>query len=153
MLGFRHALIALGATFDPWPYVVPSFCFIGTYVLSVVLCLAVLIMLLWHIWGIASGETSVESQDHEIYRKVAKERGETFVNSYDVGKRANLTLFFNVGPNGYPLYTLLLPLRIMPYTDGFSWARRDGLIRHHGVREGEELTDDDGEEHESEQIL
>lgn len=44
--------------------------------LSVVMCLAVLIMLLWHLWGIARGETSVEAQDHSIYRKVAKDRGE-----------------------------------------------------------------------------
>lgn len=54
----------------------PAFCFILSYMLSVVLCLAVAIMLLWHLWGIAKGETSVEAQDHEIYRKVAKERGE-----------------------------------------------------------------------------
>ncbi|KAG9314955.1 zf-DHHC-domain-containing protein [Chiua virens] len=33
--------------------------------------------------------------------------------------------------------------RTMPYTDGHSWARRRGLERHLGVREGEELTDDD----------
>jgi len=34
----------------------------------------------------------------------------------------------------------------MPYTDGHSWARRRGLERHLGVREGEELTDEDDEE-------
>lgn len=33
-------------------------------------------MLAYHLWGIAHGETSVEGQDHDIYRKVAKERGE-----------------------------------------------------------------------------
>lgn len=42
-----------------------------------------------------------------------------------------------------PLYTLLLPLRIMPYTDGRSWARREGFDRHHGLRQGEELTDEE----------
>jgi palmitoyltransferase len=31
----------------------------------------------------------------------------------------------------------------MPYTDGRAWARREGLERHHGVREGEELTDEE----------
>lgn len=34
----------------------------------------------------------------------------------------------------------------MPYTDGRAWARREGLIRHGGVREGEELTDEEEEE-------
>ncbi|KAH7884266.1 DHHC palmitoyltransferase-domain-containing protein [Phlebopus sp. FC_14] len=147
-LGYPHAFDALGITYVPWKHIVPSLCFIIVYMLSVVVCFAVTIMLLWHLWGVARGETSVEMQDHDVYRKMAKERGETFVNSYDLGKRKNLALFFNIGPNGYPLYTLLLPLRIMPYTDGHSWARRQGLSRHHGVREGEELTDDDddGEE-------
>ena len=42
-----------------------------------------------------------------------------------------------------PWYTLIIPLRIMPYTDGRSWARREGFDHHRGVREGEELTDED----------
>ena len=34
----------------------------------------------------------------------------------------------------------------MPYTDGRSWARRDGYDRHLGVHAGEELTDDSDDE-------
>lgn len=45
-----------------------------------------------------------------------------------------------------PLYTLIFPLRINPYTDGRSWARRDGYDRHEGVRRGEELTDEDDDD-------
>jgi len=149
-LGFPHAIDAVGLNFVPWVHTIPQLCFIISYILSVVMCIAVLVMLLWHLWGVAGGETSVEAQDHAVYRKVAKDRGEialqTFVNSYDLGVRKNLALFFNIGPNGYPLYTLFLPFRIMPYTDGYSWARRRGLERHLGVREGEELTDEDDEE-------
>lgn len=59
-----------------WSYNVPEVMYILIYLLSVVLCLAVGIMLSYHLWGIACGETSVESQDHEIYRKRAKSRGE-----------------------------------------------------------------------------
>ncbi|KAF8843788.1 zf-DHHC-domain-containing protein [Paxillus ammoniavirescens] len=145
-LGYPYALDALGITYVPWTHTLPPLCFILTYVLSVVICIAITIMLLWHLWGIARGETSVEAQDHEVYRSVAKGRGEMFLNSYDLGKRANLALFFNIGPNGYPLYTLFFPFRIMPYTDGRAWARREGLLRHHGVRDGEELTDEEDEE-------
>ncbi|KAH0833003.1 hypothetical protein J3R83DRAFT_11986 [Lanmaoa asiatica] len=54
----------------------PQFCFIISYILSAVICMAVLIMLLWHLWGVARGETSVEAQDHAVYRKIAEERGE-----------------------------------------------------------------------------
>ena len=44
-----------------------------------------------------------------------------------------------------PLYTLLIPLRIMPYTDGHSWARREGYQIHEGIREGDEITDDESD--------
>ncbi|KAG7099757.1 hypothetical protein E1B28_001570 [Marasmius oreades] len=102
-------------------------------------------MFLFHVYSVVNGETSVESQDHDVYRKVATSRAESFVNSYDLGRLKNLQLFFNVGENGYPFYTLFIPLRIMPYTDGRSWARRPGFDRHHGVRQGEELTDEEEE--------
>jgi hypothetical protein len=59
-----------------WSYDVPEVMYILIYLLSVVLCLAVGIMLSYHLWGIACGETSVESQDHNIYRRRAKARGE-----------------------------------------------------------------------------
>ena len=45
-----------------------------------------------------------------------------------------------------PLHTLILPLRINPYTDGRAWARRDGYERHQGVGQDEELTDEDEEQ-------
>jgi hypothetical protein len=45
-----------------------------------------------------------------------------------------------------PLYTLIFPMRIYPYTDGRAWARREGYERHRGIREGEELTDEDEED-------
>lgn len=40
----------------------------------------------------------------------------------------------------------MFPLRIDPYTDGRSWARKKGFEHHRGVRLGEELTDDDEDE-------
>ncbi|KAJ7198275.1 DHHC palmitoyltransferase-domain-containing protein, partial [Mycena pura] len=149
--GIPHALQALGAGISyefNWPYHVPQIAFILIYILAFVMCLAVGIMCGFHLWTIAHGETTVESQDHDAYRKIAKSRNETFVNSYDLGKRRNLKLFFNVGENGFPLYTLFIPFRINPYTDGRFWARCEGHEYHRGVRLGEELTDedDDGEQ-------
>ena len=80
--------------------------FAMVYILSVVLCFAVAVMLTYHLSLIAYGETSVESQDNEVYLRHAKERNEVdsisllqaiiyeiyisppskkFVNSYDCG--------------------------------------------------------------------
>jgi len=120
--------------------------FAMVYILSVVLCFAVGVMLTYHLCGVIYGETSVEAQDHEQYRRQAKQRNEEFVNSYDCGKWKNLQFFFNIGEGGYSRLTLFLPLRLNPYTDGFSWARKDGYEKHHGVRKGEELTDDDDDD-------
>ena len=88
-----------------------------TFILAGVLCMAVTAMAGWHLYMIACGETSVESQDHEHYRRVARDRGEvsptsypyveptadgaqSFVNCYDMGYLKNLQLFFNVGQDG-----------------------------------------------------
>ncbi|KAJ8517240.1 hypothetical protein ONZ45_g5563 [Pleurotus djamor] len=129
-----------------WDHHVPELAFILTYILSVVLGLAVGIMLSYHLWVVAKGETTVETQDHEHYSKLASSRGENFVNSYDLGKMMNLKLFFNVWEDGYSFTTLLLPLRIMPYTDGRHWARRPGHEEHYGIRIGEEITDDEDDD-------
>ena len=59
------------------------------YILAVVMFFAVTIMAGYHFLSITSAETSVESQDHEQYRKIAKDRGEKFVNSYDLGYNGN----------------------------------------------------------------
>ncbi|KAF8869537.1 DHHC palmitoyltransferase-domain-containing protein [Mucidula mucida] len=143
-LGYEQLFLALGVSYRVvWPYHVPPLAYMLLYILSAVIGLAVGIMCSYHLWMIMQGETSVESQDHEHYRRVASERGETFVNSYDLGKLQNLRLFFNIGPTGYSHWTLFVPLRVQPYTDGNAWARPAGYERHRGVREGEELTDDE----------
>ncbi|KAJ7048655.1 DHHC palmitoyltransferase-domain-containing protein [Mycena amicta] len=159
--GWDTALSALGfgprGHWNDWPHTIPSVLFLLIYILAAVMSLAVGIMLLFHLRTVAAGETTVEGQDHDVYRKVALTRAEAFVNSYDLGaKGRNLAMFFNVAfgnhspsPAPYPLWSLLLPMRVQPYTDGWAWARREGYERGHGgVRTGEELTDEEAEEEE-----
>ncbi|KAF8072281.1 DHHC palmitoyltransferase-domain-containing protein [Lyophyllum atratum] len=145
VLGYKQVFEALGVTYTKWTYHVPEIAYIITYLLSLVLFLAVGIMLSYHMYSISWGETSVEGQDHDVYRRKAKARGEVFTDFLH-RKRRNLQLFFNIGEAGYPLYTLFFPFRINPYTDGRSWARREGYERHHGVRRGEELTDEEDDD-------
>ncbi|THU96387.1 hypothetical protein K435DRAFT_892742, partial [Dendrothele bispora CBS 962.96] len=110
LLGYQQFLNALGLSFQIlWPYHVPVIAYLLTFILSCILCFAVGIMLIVALWSVMKGETSVEAQDHEIYRKVALNRGEAFINSYDLGKTQNLKLFFNIGEGGYPIYTLFIP--------------------------------------------
>ncbi|KAI0272925.1 zf-DHHC-domain-containing protein [Russula aff. rugulosa BPL654] len=142
--GWPHLATALGFDFDvTWEHRMSPLLFTIIYLMCIMMCLAVGALFAWQLWSVAIGETAVENYDHEYYRKVASSRGETFQNSYDLGKMNNLRLFFNVGIGGYPIYTLFLPLRVPPYTDGHSWARRQGLDRHHGIQVGEEFTDEE----------
>ncbi|OJT09976.1 hypothetical protein TRAPUB_13539 [Trametes pubescens] len=109
---------------DPWPYYAPPMMFMMIYILAVVLCLAVSAMAGWHLYMVASGETSVETQDHEQYRKIASQRGEL---AKELGA------------------VLQCRSKWIPYTDGRAWARRAGFEQHLGVRPGEELTDEEEE--------
>jgi len=55
---------------------VPELMYLMTFILSLVLCFAVGVMLIYHLYGISHGETSVEAQDHDEYRRKARGRGE-----------------------------------------------------------------------------
>ncbi len=73
-----HAFV-LGIAKDAqneWEHRMSPIIFTVIYFLCIVMCLAVGTMLVWHLWGVAVGETAVESQDHEHYQQVARSRGE-----------------------------------------------------------------------------
>jgi len=106
-----------------------------------VLSIAVLIMLLWHLRLVMMGETTVENYDNDSYRRLTKERGEHFVNCFDLGWKRNLWNFFNL--DEYPIYAMMLPMRVAPYTDGRTWEKREGYDRHGGLEERDEMTDEE----------
>jgi hypothetical protein len=62
-----------------WPYHIPQVIFILFYILAAVMAFAVGVMCAYHVWTVSSGETTVEAQDHEVYRKMATSRGEVRV--------------------------------------------------------------------------
>ncbi|CBQ72785.1 conserved hypothetical protein [Sporisorium reilianum SRZ2] len=129
-----------------WPYsYTPRVLVMLLFILALVMGLALAVMAGWQMVLVARGETSVESQDNGHYRELAKKRGQDFVNVYDVGRRRNIELFFNVGPGSpYAWYTVLLPMRVPPYSDGWHFAKRRGLGgKHAGIDLQEQLTDEE----------
>lgn len=73
---FRNFLGSDACKFQTeWGHYTPVFAFSLFYILSAVLCVAVGIMMSYHMWQVCTGETSVDSHDHRVYREVAKERG------------------------------------------------------------------------------
>lgn len=143
VLGLPTAWEVIGMPYH-WPHRTPQVMFLLIYIVAIALGIAVSAMLSWHLYLIGRGQTSVENHDFSQYKKVAASRGQTFVNSYDLGIRRNFALFFNLTPTGHPWWVLLTPFRTKPYTNGHAWARRHGFESGHGgIREEEELTDDE----------
>jgi palmitoyltransferase len=73
----------------------------------------------WHVYLASRGETSIESHDNHYLEGKAKAEGlvspligrwykivkgklivQIYLNPYDLGRKRNLQLFFNVGPGG-----------------------------------------------------
>ncbi|KAG9015530.1 hypothetical protein FRB94_000135 [Tulasnella sp. JGI-2019a] len=142
-LGYDSIWIALDYFSPQYTSTLPRIGFVLMYILSIALGFAVSVMLAWHIYLIIKGESSVENQDFSRYKDICKHRGTEFVNSYDLGPIRNLAVFFNVTSSGYPLYSLLLPFRVPPYSDGVAWARRPGHTAHEGIDEADEFTDEE----------
>ncbi|KAF5344476.1 hypothetical protein D9758_014163 [Tetrapyrgos nigripes] len=67
----------------PLSFSPPPILFILSFILFAVLSFAVGVMLIVALWAVMRGESSVEAQDNEVYRKVALSRGEMFGNGYD----------------------------------------------------------------------
>ncbi|KAJ1023573.1 hypothetical protein NDA16_003190 [Ustilago loliicola] len=131
----------------PYPYT-PRVLVMLLFILALVMGLALAVMAGWQVILVGRGETSVESQDNAHYRELAKKRGQEFINVYDIGWRRNLELFFNVGPGSpYGWHTILLPMRVPPYSDGWHFAKRRGLNgKHAGIDLQEQLTDEEFED-------
>ncbi|KDN52919.1 hypothetical protein K437DRAFT_219769 [Tilletiaria anomala UBC 951] len=144
--GWQVAYLAVQIN-EPWPHAyTPRVFVLLTWLLATIMAVGLGVMSIWQLVLVAHGETSVESHDNAHYDALAKRRGQKFINVYDLGPRRNLELFFNVGEDSkYSYFSILLPIRVPPYSDGWHWAKRRGLGgRHAGIEAVEELTDDEG---------
>ncbi|WVO13681.1 hypothetical protein L204_101302 [Cryptococcus depauperatus] len=107
-----------------WIAWTPTVAFIILWVLAVAIGFAVPILCGWHLYMVSNGETSIESHDNAYLEGRATAEGLIYLNPYDLGKRRNLQLFFNLGPSGYSPLTLLFPFLIPPTSNGWSFLRR-----------------------------
>lgn len=129
-----------------WPFWSPRLFVILTWVLALALGVTIGIMFGWQLMLIAKGETTVESSDNEYYRQLFSRRGQKYVNPFDLGVRGNLKEFFNTGRVGrWGWYTVFIPLKIPPASDGWSWPKRPGW-ENQVLPLAEELTDEEDEE-------
>lgn len=116
------------------------------FILSLVMGLCLIVMGGNHLLLVSNAETSVENADADQYKHLARRKGRQFRNVYDVGRRNNLALFWNLTPQR-SYWHVLLPYHYPPYSDGWHWAKRRGLGGYNwGVGADEEFTDDEEQE-------
>jgi len=128
-----------------WDYYTPRVCTAILWVITSCIGFALFVMASWQFWIIARGETSVESSDNDYYRKLAQSKGKVYRHPFDLGLRQNLEYFFNIGPDRFPAYTILLPWPFPPASDGWAYAKREGW-EDAAIHVDDELTDEEDEE-------
>lgn len=69
-----------------------------TFVLAVVIFIALALMLAWHLYLAASCRTQIEFYEYRQRSSDLAYDGVVFMNEYDVGTVLNLKLFFNICP-------------------------------------------------------
>lgn len=90
-----HAAHATGA--QPWVGLSARGTIVFIFVLSVAVGLAVGLMLAWHLYLVLTGQTTIEFYFNRYRMQMAKERGETYYNEFDLGYRRNWDFFFGKG--------------------------------------------------------
>ncbi|WVQ75214.1 hypothetical protein IAR50_004826 [Cryptococcus sp. DSM 104548] len=123
VLGFQRFLDTFRYSAE-WLAYSPQLAFTMIWVLAAAIGFAVAVLCSWHLYMVSKGETSIESHDNDYLANKAKKEGLIYLNPYDLGRRRNLELFFNIGPGGYSPYTLLFPFLIPPYSNGWAFPRR-----------------------------
>jgi hypothetical protein len=108
------------------------------FVLSVAVGLAVGLMLAWHLYLVLTGQTTIEFYFNRYRMQMAKERGETYYNEFDLGYRRNWDFFFGKGKYVRCVCTRLSalpdPHTSSPCAPGFGFLGCFPLSRRHRVR-------------------
>lgn len=95
-----------------------------TFLLAVAIGIALGGMCSWHYYLVLTSQTTVEFYNNQYAKRSARQKGEVYVNPYDVGWLNNFRQFFNAGQNyKYPIYTIFLPIPILPSGNGKVWEK------------------------------
>lgn len=86
------------------------------FILAAAICCSLTLMMVWNLYLILSAQTTIEFYTNRYHAKEMKLKGEIFFNVYDMGTLNNFKFFFNLVE--YPWWTLLLPMKINPPSDG-----------------------------------
>ncbi|KAJ3119435.1 hypothetical protein HK101_007213, partial [Irineochytrium annulatum] len=115
-----------------WPelYFMPLFLF--TFLLSISLTVAVGGLGAWNMYLNVTNQTTIEFNINSMNAEKAKNRGESYLNEFDLGTKRNLLVFFNVSKQ-HPWWKMLLPLRVPPVGDGTDYLKASNMLSRGGA--------------------
>jgi len=119
-------------SFSPFIYVSPDFrvpwhgisshgTVIFTFIITLSVCLALSMMLAWHLYLAVSGQTTIEFYYNRQKKVQAQMKGEAWQSEYNLGMKKNFQLFF--GPGKY-WFSWTLPTTKPSPGDGISYPTR-----------------------------
>jgi len=96
----------------PWQSMASRGTVVFTFVITLSVCLALGFMLLWHLYLVYSGQTTIEFYFNRYQIKTASSGGQVYSNEYDLGGRRNFENFF--GPGRYWFWWMMPSIKSPP---------------------------------------
>ena len=101
----------------PWTFGAPRGLVSFHFVIACAMIFAAGFMLVWHLYLMATGQTTIEFYYNKWKAKEAASKGEHWWTPYDLGWRRNIQEFFGVKK----IWHVFIPLPHPPYGDGTSF--------------------------------
>jgi len=103
-------------------------------VLALSVSIAVGILLFWHVYLIATGQTTIEWYNNRMHTADARKRGATYANPWDLGFVSNVGMVLGTRSDPFKWMWWIWPTRALPPGDGLTFgSRRDvtySFVRH-----------------------
>ncbi|KAI9208652.1 DHHC palmitoyltransferase-domain-containing protein [Polychytrium aggregatum] len=97
------------------------------FLLAFALIFGVGSLMSWHTYLVLTGQTTIEYYDNQSKRKLARLRGDVYINEFDLGTIRNARIFFGIGKK-FPWYTILLPIAVPPLGDGRTYLTSHAFL-------------------------
>ncbi|CAI5993045.1 unnamed protein product [Closterium sp. NIES-65] len=93
---------------------------IFTFVMALAAFIAIALLLAWHVYLVATAQTTIDFYDFVLRRREARRAGRVWVNEFDLGVCRNFQAVFDVSGPLWPLL-MLLPRTAVPRGDGIHF--------------------------------
>ncbi|KAJ3268915.1 hypothetical protein HDU76_011357, partial [Blyttiomyces sp. JEL0837] len=99
-----------------------SLLFLFVFLVDTSVCISVGAIAIWNFYMLSTAQTTVEYYQNRYAAAIARSRGDTFTNEFDIGTKRNIMIHFNISKS-HPWWTVLVPYRVPPVGDGTQYPK------------------------------